>query len=573
MKLFYKFVLLILPLSLVVLLACEPLDNGGDKDYVEVQVTVEQSEEDDTALQSYTASSVESAAIFAVPASVTLDTLDQIENAYDGQLQDLVNGTVTLTVPLNESIKLVKFAYTTAYTLDQIINSDSESYAFGLSDAFTVSGTDEEKTIAIAMIENASWQFVDGDGTTGINFDPTRSGIQSRPLVYNSGLYITWSEGAAASDSTTDGDDYGQIRVGLWDGSSSWNSGPVANGLNFNNSQLAELSHMVEFDSKIFLTWIEYSSIDNKRKLRLLSRDAAGTGPESGGWTRLDGGGDNGLNYDTAEGARLPNMLAYNSNLYIAWEERTPDVRQIRVARMDGSTKDHVDGGLTEGINYGQVAGNCDNCAVNLIEYNSKLYAVWIELSADSGNPARVRIAEFDGTSSWTFKEPDTAVGLNYQGSISAEGAFPVVFNSKLYITWTESNASSVSQIRVVEWDGTNWAFVDGFGANGLNRDVTKNAGYSSLVVHNSKLYAVWSEVNASDVYQIRMRRWDGGSTWTFVDGDGANGLNKDTTLHAWVPIGIVYSSKLFLTWYEGWDPFNTPATSISQIRVLQTGL
>jgi len=157
MKLFYKFVLLILPFSLVVLLACESVDNGGDKDYVEVQVTVEQSEEDDTALQSYTASSVESAAIFAVPASVTLDTLDQIKKAYDGQLQDLVDGTVTLTVPLNESLKLVKFAYSTAYTLDQIIKDDQSAYAFGISEAFTVTGADEEKTINIAMMTGAAW--------------------------------------------------------------------------------------------------------------------------------------------------------------------------------------------------------------------------------------------------------------------------------------------------------------------------------------------------------------------------------------------------------------------------------
>jgi len=575
MKLKFFSLPLIFAILVVVLIACESLENEGGKDWVTVRVTVKQIESN-ASQRSYLASSVDSAAIFAVPASVTLDTLDQLDNAYDGQLQDLVNGTVTLSVPLNESLKLVKFAYTTEYTLNQIINDDQDAYAFGISDEFTVTASDEEKTISIAMIAGSSWQFVDGDGAVGINFDSTRGATSSQLLEYNSGLYVSWSESAAISEDPPDGDFFGQIRVGLWDGVSSWNSGPVSNGLNNENSEIAEQPFVTVFDSKIYLIWVERHSSDNVRKVRLMSRDAAGTGPESGGWTRLDGGGAGGLNYDTSQSARLPNLFVYNSNLYVAWEERVDNVRQIRVARMDGATKEHIDGGGVQGINFGQVGGNCDQCGVRLVEFNSKLYAVWAELSTNNDNRRTVHMAEWDGGTGWIFKDGNDDGGLNYYAAEDAEAAFPVVFGSKLYIIWYENNSSNVAQIRIIEWDGTTWSFVDGNGENGINKDPAKNAVIPMLIVHNSKLYAAWAEEsNTSGKMQIRVAEWDGTATWTFVDGDGVDGLNKDKTLHALGVMGVVYNSKLFLAWYEGWegDLFGANPAKQPQIRVLQTGL
>jgi len=194
---------LIWTISLTALVGCESLDNGGGKDWVQVQVTVEQPEST-SPQKSYSASLVQSAAIFAVPASVTLEILDQIENAYDGKLQNLVDGTVTLTVPLNESLKLVKFAYTTEYTLDQIINDDQDAYGFGISDPFTITGSDEEKTINITMMTGDNWGGTVQYGTAGFFDAPTSLLQDSSGNIYLSGYARGDLDGQSNQDPGTD---------------------------------------------------------------------------------------------------------------------------------------------------------------------------------------------------------------------------------------------------------------------------------------------------------------------------------------------------------------------------------
>jgi hypothetical protein len=566
---------LILLCCIIGLSGCESLENEGGKDWVEVKVVVDQPEKN-AANYSYSASGVLSAAIAVVPTSVTVASYDALTEAYDTQMQILADNTVTLRAPLNEKLKLLKAAYLIDYNLVDIVTNKPTPYALGFSEEFVLTAADVEKTLTVTMVPESNWQFVDGDGDVGINFDSTRGASPSQLLVFNSGLYATWSESAAISEDPPDGDFFGQIRVGLWDGSSSFNSGPVVYGLNLENSDIAEQPFVGVFDSKIYLIWVERHNSDNVRKVRLLSRDAAGSGPEAGGWTRLDGGGVNGLNYDITSDARLPNLLAFNSKLYIGWEERVSNVRQIRVAEIVGTVKTHIDGNGSPGINFGQVIGTCDKCGVKLVEFNSKLYAVWAEVSTNNNNRRTVHMAEWDGGSGWTFKDGNDDGGLNYNAAEDAEAAFPVVFNSKLYITWYENGGSNVVQIRVIEWDGTTWRFVDGNGANGINKDPAKNAVMPTLIVHNSKLYAAWAEESiASAKMQIRIAEWDGNATWTFVDGDEADGLNKDTTLHALGVTGVVYNSKMYLTWYEGWEDvlFGADPVKQPQIRVLQTGL
>jgi hypothetical protein len=550
----------LLILILISLLACRSLNNGGSQDFVQVQITIEQPE-NNSANRSYSASSVQTAAVFAVADSFTIDTMDQVKNWYDGQLQNLVDGTVTLTVPLNTTLKLAKWAYSEPYTLEQIINGDDEPSAYGISDAFTVTGADETKTITINY--GGIWKFVDGDGTAGINYDSIKSGSSSVLAVYNSGLYAAWSEATAVSG----GDNYGNVRVGLWDGVSAFPSGPGENGLNKDETQLAEHLSMVADSTNLYLAWGEYENGgSNKRQLRMKKL----TGST---WTWLDGNLATGLNVDTAEDMRMPSMVIFNNELLMAWEEKPSSIRQIYVFKKDlsSATKTAVYTGGATGINKaGIVSTGCDFCSPKLVEFNAKLYAMWIE--EDAGNIKQVRMAEWNGGAGWTFKDGDAATGLNYDTGKNTEGVFPVVYNSKLYATWFETNGPAVDQVRVIEWDGTTWRFVDGNGADGINFNTAKNVFLPSLVVHNSKLYAVWTELNASNIYQARMAKWDGNSTWTFVDGNGADGLNKDTTIDAYNPTGVVYNSKLFLTWYEG-DLFGSPPNPPTQVRVLQTGL
>jgi hypothetical protein len=107
------------------------------------------------------------------------------------------------------------------------------------------------------------------------------------------------------------------------------------------------------------------------------------------------------------------------------------------------------------------------------------------------------------------------------------------------------------------------WAFVDGNGTNGINRDTTKNAFVPQLTVFNAKLYAIWSESDGT-FDQIRAAVYngnDGAPSWAFVDGNGTNGINNDATKDAFAPQLIVFNAKLYATWYE----FNG---AVNQIRV-----
>jgi hypothetical protein len=74
-------------------------------------------------------------------------------------------------------------------------------------------------------------------------------------------------------------------------------------------------------------------------------------------------------------------------------------------------------------------------------------------------------------------------------------------YRSKLYATWdegTSSPTSYASQIRVALYNGNDslpsWAFVDGNGPNGINNNTTQNAVAPQLTVSGNKLYATWQE-------------------------------------------------------------------------------
>ena len=56
-------------------------------------------------------------------------------------------------------------------------------------------------------------------------------------------------------------------------------------------------------------------------------------------------------------------------------------------------------------------------------------------------------------------------------------------FNTEIYAAWSETNADNRTQIRVKSYDGSSWSFVDGDNATkGINKDYTQNASYPQLV-------------------------------------------------------------------------------------------
>jgi hypothetical protein len=175
-------------------------------------------------------------------------------------------------------------------------------------------------------------------------------------------------------------------------------------------------------------------------------------------------------------------------------------------------------------------------------------------------------------TGDWIFMDGETAESLNYDTSQDATNPRMAVFESKLYAAWSENYMYwtnievNRTQIRVKQWNGTDWSFVDGSSDTGLNYDNSHTADFPQMISFDSKLYAAWSEFDGSD-YLIRVKEWDG-TTWTFVDGDGAEGLVYDSSPSTAVahPQMIQYQSRLYIIWEEE----NSAVAQKKQIRIKQ---
>ncbi len=186
---------------------------------------------------------------------------------------------------------------------------------------------------------------------------------------------------------------------------------------------------------------------------------------------------------------------------------------------------------------------------------NSKLYISWSE---SNGFPQQARVAVYngnDGAPAWTFVDGNAATGLNRDPAQGAYAPRIYAFNSKIYLTWYEHNGTAI-QVRVKVYNGNDgapsWAFVDGGGAPGLNKDTSQATSAPQLTALGSTLYATWSEGNATQ--QIRVAAYNGNDSspsWSFSDGNGVNGINKDVTKAALEPQLGVFNSKLYATWRE----------------------
>lgn len=217
-----------------------------------------------------------------------------------------------------------------------------------------------------------------------------------------------------------------------------------------------------------------------------------------------------------------------------------------------------IDGDWINGINKDK----SENAfSPQLTIFNSKLYATWAEHKKGLGNSfvGQIRIAVYNGNDSqpsWSFVDGDGANGINKDCWENAFEPKLAIANSKLYATWYEFNGSA-NQIRAAVYNGNDsqpsWSFVDGNGTNGINKDPSKNASGSELAALNSKLYAVWVERNDT-THQIRAAVYNGNDSrpsWSFVDGNGTFGLNKECSQDAFYPQLILCNQKLYATWYE----------------------
>ena len=409
--------------------------------------------------------------------------------------------------------------------------------------------------------------------------------------------------------------DVDNVSVGCWvlvDG------GGSSTGVNKNSTYRADNVSLHAFDnnSKLYVSWSEISQYGSISQIRVKSYD-------NSTWSTIDGDSNNGINliksrnatnpsmsdngthlfavwsedngagkglirtavYDnttiawdfqnnnfqalnnsTSRSANNPQLLNDNSSLYAIWSENNGTANQIRVKLFDNSTSwNLVDkiGDNTTGINK-----DTSKNAINpkFLNFNSGIYAAWSE---DNGSASQIHVARYNNSSSWTFVDDNSSTGINKAPGKNATYPTMAVLSTKLYLAWSEINADNRTQIRVKSYNGSSWSFVDGDNATkGINKDYTQNASYPQLVKvtdnsSSSKLYAVWLEENGNT--QVRVAEFDGTSTWSFKDGDSFNGLNINTAKITGKPSAAAYLNKLIVAWSE------TNSLGVPQIRVAKS--
>ena len=409
--------------------------------------------------------------------------------------------------------------------------------------------------------------------------------------------------------------DVDNVSVGCWvfvDG------GGSSTGVNKNSTYRADNVSLHAFDnnSKLYVSWSEISQVGSISQIRVKSYD-------NSTWSTIDGDSNNGINliksrnatnpsmsdngthlfavwsedngagkglirtavYDnttlswdfqnnnfqalnnsTSRSANNPQLLNDNSSLYAIWSEDNGTANQIRVKLFDNSTSwnlvDNIDDNAT-GIN-----NNPNKNAINpkLLNFNSRVYAAWSE---DNGSASQIHVARYDDNSSWTIVDDNSSTGINKAPGKNATYPTMAVLSTKLYLAWSEANADNRTQIRVKSYDGSSWSFVDGDNATkGINKDYTQNASYPQLVKvtdnsSSSKLYAVWLEENGNT--QVRVAEFNGTSTWSFKDGDSFDGLNLNTAKITGKPSAVAHLYNLIVAWSE------TNSLGVPQIRVAKS--
>jgi N-acetylneuraminic acid mutarotase len=87
----------------------------------------------------------------AVPASTTVADVGFNMEWYDVKGMEAGSNSVILTVPMNEPLKILQVAWDKEYTIEEIISMEHMANFQGLSEVFTLSSEDTEKTLSIPL--------------------------------------------------------------------------------------------------------------------------------------------------------------------------------------------------------------------------------------------------------------------------------------------------------------------------------------------------------------------------------------------------------------------------------------
>ncbi len=349
--------------------------------------------------------------------------------------------------------------------------------------------------IRVKSYDNSTWSTIDGDSNNGINLIKSRNATNPSMSDNGTHLFAVWSEDNGAGK--------GLIRTAVFDNTTlSWDfQNNNFQALNNSTSRSANNPQLLNDNSSLYAIWSENNGTANQIRVKLFDNSTS--------WNLVDKIGDNttGINKDTSKNAINPKLLNFNSEVYAAWSETDGAASQIRVAKYNNSSSwTFVDGNASTGINKTTGKNATDPTMAVL---STKLYLTWSETNSD--NRTQIRVKSYDG-SSWSFVDGDNATkGINkdYTQNASYPQLVKVTDNSsssKLYAVWLEENGTT--QVRVAEFNGTStWSFKDGDSFDGLNLNTAKITGKPSAVAHLYNLIVAWSETNSLGVPQIRVAK------------------------------------------------------------------
>lgn len=317
----------------------------------------------------------------------------------------------------------------------------------------------------------------------------------------------------------------------------------------------------VSFNSKLYRAKVDVGSGNGVVRVDVMS--SATANPL---WNSVNGGA--GINVSTAYGAYNPKLVVFDGKLYIFWTE----------SLSSGYLKVHAK--VFGGIDASPAWTNVDGDSIGILNianhqssptpfvFNSKMYLIF-----RNGNSVRVAVYNSDDANpAWSYVD---AGALNYGATNFTGNNAPELasVNGKLYAIWGESASANCcyDQIRVKVYGGNDaaptWSFVDGGGANGLNRNLggLTLANGAGAITFNSKLYVYWNEKNHNtpSTVQIHVSVFngnDGTPSWTSVD-PGPGGISYDPTKISYVSSASVLNGALYFSMIEYRDWIDTPAS------------
>lgn len=293
-----------------------------------------------------------------------------------------------------------------------------------------------------------------------------------------------------------------------------------------------------------------------------------GTGTPT--WAFVD---NSALHVASPDRAQQGSLVSFNSKLYSMWVESGKLHASVYNGNDSAPSWALVEPAGAGGINFNL---GFSAATPQLIGFDSKLYAIWVE-----GTPQgdQMRVAVYNGNDaapSWKFVDGNAANGLILPGTGNVQ-SFPrlTVFDNRLFgAFWEQTGSGPLIHLMLYNGidDNPKWGLMDGVGTKKLGYNLWNRGGRKPFIQgFNSKLYMVWEVPNGSTAI-LRIAAWDPNdiNTWNYVDGANPNnstapGLSRAFSGLSENPALAMVSGKLFVTWTEN---YGSIAPSPAQVFV-----